>query len=68
VIRWNQSQATSRNGFERDARNSRPEACATRMILKTRPGHHSQPQAYTEWAERYSEGVAWQSRVKTRLK
>jgi hypothetical protein len=39
VIRRNQSQATSRNGFGRDARNHRPEACATHLILKTRPNN-----------------------------
>ena len=33
----NQSQFTSHNGFERDARNNRPEACATHRILKTCP-------------------------------
>jgi hypothetical protein len=35
MVRRNQSQSTSRNGFGRDARNDRPEACATQRILKT---------------------------------
>ena len=37
VVRRTLSQSTTRNGFGRDARNDRPEACATHLILKTRP-------------------------------
>ena len=33
VVRTNQSQSTSPDGFGRDAQNNRPEACATRTIF-----------------------------------
>jgi hypothetical protein len=32
VVRTNQNQSTSPDGFGRDAQNNRPEACATRTI------------------------------------
>ena len=32
VVRTNQSQSTSPDGFGRDAQNNRPEACATWTI------------------------------------
>jgi hypothetical protein len=35
MVRRNQSQSTFHNGFGRDARNDRPEACAAHLILKT---------------------------------